>query len=237
MKRTEKFQRIYERACKRKGGEQGLKSLLKKPVSTKKLKRLGDDRFLAEFTKKVFQSGFVWRVVERKWPAFEQAFFKFNINVLLHKPDEFFEEIASNPAIIRNYRKVQAIQHNALMIHEVQCQGTSFAEFVADWPSEDIVGLWAYLKKHGSRLGGNTGPYALRALGKDTFLLSRDVEQYLQAYGVFTGSSSSKRSRDQVQAFFNTLHQDSGYSYQHLSQIISFSTGDNFVLPESAEVV
>jgi len=231
MQRTEQFQRIYDRACKRKGGERGLKSLLRKPVSTKKLKSLGDDRFLAAFTKKVFQSGFVWRVVEHKWPAFEKAFFEFNITVLLHKPDEFFEQIASDPAIIRHYKKVQSIKANALMIYDVRCQGGSFAEFVADWPSEDIVGLWAYLKKHGSRLGGNTGPYALRALGKDTFLLSRDVEQYLQAYGVFTGASSSKRSRAQIQAYFNALHEESGYSYQHLSQIISFSTGDNFVLP------
>ncbi|HAG41377.1 MAG TPA: 3-methyladenine DNA glycosylase, partial [Pseudoalteromonas sp.] len=40
---------------------------------------------------------------------------------------------------------------------------------VANWPGDDTIGLWAYLKKHGARLGGNTGPYALRALGKDTF--------------------------------------------------------------------
>jgi len=37
------------------------------------------------------------------------------------------------------------------------------------------------LKKHGQRLGGNTGPYALRLLGKDTFILSSDVEGYLRA--------------------------------------------------------
>ena len=55
------------------------------------------------------------------------------------------------------------------MIHDVRYEGESFSKLIAEWPSEDITGLWAFLKKNGSRLGGNTGPYALRTLGKDTF--------------------------------------------------------------------
>lgn len=229
MPKHETFEQIFERACKRKGGEANVKTLLGKPKSDKAIAKLGDDRFLAEFTKKVFQSGFVWRVVENKWPDFEKAFFAFDVQQLLMQPDEFYEKVARDPAIIRNSRKVMTIKDNALMIHDVRMDGLSFAQFVAEWPSSDIVGLWDYLKRKGARLGGNTGPYALRSLGKDTFLLSRDVEAYLRGEGVFEGGSSSKRSRQQIQDFFNSLHEQSGRSYQHLSQIISFSFGDNFV--------
>jgi len=143
--------------------------------------------------------------------------------------DETIDLIAQDPAIIHNFRKVQSIKENAYMIHEVREQGETFANFVADWPSENIVGLWDYLKVKGSRLGGNTGPYALRTLGKDSFLLSYDVEKCLREFNVYDGASSSKRSRLQIQNFFNELQQESALSFQQLSQILAYSTGDNVV--------
>ncbi len=223
------FENMYELACQRKGGEQALLSLIAKPRKDSRLKKIGDDRFLSEFSKKVFQSGFVWRVVENKWPNFEELFLGFGITDVLMMPDERLAEIATDPAIIRNLRKVQSIKENAYMIHEVREREGSFAKFIADWPSEDIVGLWLYLKKHGSRLGGNTGPYALRTLGKDTFILGRDVECYLREGGVFSGGASSKRSLMQIQEHFNELKSDSGWTLAQLSQLMAFSTGDNHI--------
>jgi len=240
MTKKETFEQIYQRACKRKGGEAELQKLLKKPKSNKELTKLGDDRYLAEFTKKIFQSGFVWKVVEKKWPDFEKAFFEFDVQQILMQPEEFFEKVSKDPRIVRNYRKVKTIRENAFMIHDVRCEDKpgseggreSFAKFIADWPSENIVGLWDFLKKRGSRLGGNTGPYALRTLGKDTFLLSRDVEKFLRAEDVFSGGSASKRSQQQIQEYFNEIKAQSGLPYQQISQIISYSFGDNFVFPE-----
>lgn len=226
------YQEIYERACLRKGGESALLSLISKPEKDKKLKKLGDDRFLAEFTKKVFQSGFVWRVVDNKWDNFERLFYQFGIQDVLMMPEDLVEEIAADPAIIRNYRKVLSIKENAFMIHEVREQGKTFASFVADWPSDDIVGLWAYLKKNGSRLGGNTGPYALRSLGKDTFIISRDVEKCLREADVFSGGVGSKRSQAQIQLFFNEMREESGWTLKQLSQLVAYSVGDNFILAE-----
>mgnify|MGYP000212219957 CR=1 FL=1 len=83
-------------------------------------------------------------------------------------PEEMLERKAADPKIIRNYNKVKTIKANAQMLFEHKTEhNTSFAQFIADWPSNDIIGLWEYLKKQGQRLGGNTGPYALRLLGKD----------------------------------------------------------------------
>ena len=67
---AESFESIYDRAAKRKGGEAALMQLIGEPLSAEEIAEIGDDRFLAEFTKKVFQSGFVWRVVRKKWPDF-----------------------------------------------------------------------------------------------------------------------------------------------------------------------
>ena len=67
------FSYLYDHACERKGGEKALKALLPKTKSKAHLKKLGSDRYLAEFTRKIFQSGFVWRVVDKKWPQFEDC--------------------------------------------------------------------------------------------------------------------------------------------------------------------
>ena len=225
----ESFASIYARAAERKGGELGLEALLSEPASGDYLKNLGDDRYLAEFTKKVFQSGFVWRVVEQKWPAFETCFFQFDPAKVLLMPDEMLEQKASNPEIIRNFTKVKTVRDNALMIDSVKVDHQSFGHFIADWPTDNIIGLWAWLKKHGARLGGNTGPYALRALGKDTFLLTRDVEGYFKARELITGSATSKRSLNQIQSTFNQWVDESNRSLQEISRILAMSVGDNRV--------
>lgn len=230
----ENISKIYQRAAERKGGEDVL-SLLLTDNSHPCLEHLNDDRILAAFTKKVFQSGFVWRVVENKWPGFEETFFNFNIEKMLMMPNEMLEKKASDPKIIRNFNKVKTIKANAQMIYNEQHNNHSFAAFLTHWPANDIIGLWAYLKKHGARLGGNTGPYALRALGKDTFILSRDVEAYFRAHDLISGGVQTKGSLHAIQACFNEWQQQCDLSLSQLSRLLAFATGDNNVQIELSE--
>jgi 3-methyladenine DNA glycosylase Tag len=116
------------------------------------------------------------------------------------------------------------------MIRSVQLEHGSFAQFIAQWPEEDIVGLWLYLKKHGQRLGGNTGPYALRQLGKDTFVLSGDVESYLRAHSIIEGGLYSQKSLQATQKAFNFWQAESGRDLCEISMIIAYGVGDNRVL-------
>ena len=235
----ESFQNLFQRAAQRKGGVKPLEALLGKKIIGKQLHhdeaaqqdvaKLGDDRILAAFTKQIFKSGFVWRVVENKWPDFEETFFNFNIEKVLMMPEEMLEKKAADPKIIRNFNKVKTIKANAQMIFEQQLTGESFAKFINDWPSDDIIGLWAHLKKHGQRLGGNTGPYALRLLGKETFILSSDVEAYLRAQQIIDGGLQSKKSLTAIQAYFNQLKSESGYNLTQLSRLIAFSCGGNYI--------
>ena len=227
MKKLESFDKLYQRAAERKLGVNALNALLGPDENQAALLELTDDRYLAAMTKKVFQSGFVWRVVENKWPDFEDVFFGFNIEKVLMMPEEMMERKASDPKIIRNFNKVKTIKQNAQMIFSEQQNGHSFAEFVKQWPSDDIIGLWAYLKKNGARLGGNTGPYALRALGKDTFLLSRDVEAYFRAHDLISGGLQTKSSLATIQQSFSQWQQESDLSLAQLSRLVAYATGDN----------
>jgi len=223
-----RYTTLYELACTRKGGELAVESLMPKPRPIKHLRTLGSDRYLAEFTRKVFQSGFVWRVVDQKWAAFEALFWDFDVERLLMMPDEMLERKAQDKSIIRNFSKVKTIRDNASMIADTERrEGKTFGEFIADWPTTDMVGLWRFLKKQGSRLGGNTGPYALRALGVDTFLLTADVEGFLRAHGIIDSGITSQRTLNAAQQYFNDLQQQSGRSLAELSRLVSLSFGEN----------
>lgn len=141
--------------------------------------------------------------------------------------DEQWEAKATDARIIRHHAKVMSIPANARMIHEATIEYGSFGKMVADWPQEKITELWSYLKKHGNRLGGNTGPYTLRTMGADTFIISNDVESYLRNCKIIEGGKDTKKSLDAATKAFMQWKQESGRSLTEISQIIAFSTGDN----------
>lgn len=225
----EKFQHIYERAAHRKGGVEQLESIVRSPLSVEELSQITDDRWLAAFTEKVFQCGISWEVVRKKWPNFEEVFFNFNIEKMLLLPNEMWEQKAQDPRIIRHLTKVMTIPANAAMINAAKQDANSFAEMVAHWPSENITELWTHLKKHGKRLGGNTGAYTLRQMGKDTFILSSDVEAHLRNTGIIDSGRDTKRAQLAATKAFNQWQQESGRSLSEISQIIAYSGGDNRV--------
>jgi 3-methyladenine DNA glycosylase Tag len=222
------YAQLVDRACERKGSRKAVEAMLPKPAARRALRSLGSDRYLAEFTRKIFQSGFVWRVVDQKWPGFEDIFWGFDVDRLVLMPDDMLERKAREPAIIRNLTKVKTVRDNAMMIADTERrENCRFGEFVAAWPTDDIVGLWLYLKRHGSRLGGNTGPFALRALGVDTFLLTADVEGFLRNHDVIDSGISSRRALEAAQAYFNGLRAESGRSLSELSRLVSLTFGAN----------
>lgn len=226
---TPSYDELYQRACERKGGEAEVEALLPSSASKQHLKTLGSDRYLAEFTRKVFQSGFVWRIVNNKWANFEEVFWNFDIERLLMMPEDMLERKASEPGIIRNYSKVKTVLQNAIMISDTeQREDYSFGEFIAEWPEEDVISLWLYLKKHGSRLGGNTGPYALRTLGVDTFLMTADVETFLRNHNIVDSGTHSLRALKAAQRYFNELRDESGRSLSELSRLVSLGIGKNY---------
>ena len=229
----ESFDKLIQRAAERKGGEDVLMSLVGNPADNNAVAKLSDDRVLSAFTKKIFQSGFVWRVVEQKWPDFEEVFFGFDIEKILMMPEEMLERKAQDTRIIRNFNKVKTIKANAQMMFEEQQNGHSFSEFLANWPSDDIIGLWQYLKKSGQRLGGNTGPYGLRAIGVDTFIISSDVEAYFRANDVISGGVQSKTSLTAIQNAFAHWQKETNFSLSQLSRIVAFSCGDNHIQAQS----
>ncbi|MFK8013034.1 MAG: DNA-3-methyladenine glycosylase I [Marinicellaceae bacterium] len=222
------FEKIYHLAIERKGGEKQLKKLLNPILSNKQLAKVSDDRFLAMMCRAINQAGFNWTVINNKWPQFEEAFFNFDIEKLYFMPPEKWEAYTKDTRVVRNWMKIKALMENTGFVYYTAQDHGSFAKFIADWPTSDQIGLLAYLKKNGSRLGGNTGHWFLRYVGKDCFTTSHDVIQAIKQLGhEIKDHPTSKRDLTIVQNVFNQWHQETGLCYTHLSKIAAFSIGEN----------
>ncbi|RED54369.1 DNA-3-methyladenine glycosylase I [Aestuariispira insulae] len=212
-------------AVAHKGSDAAVEALMPEGRTAEEIAALGDDRLLAEMAKRIFQSGFVWKVVEAKWPGFEKAFDGFHVGRVASLNDEEIEQLLSNKEIIRNGQKIVAVVKKAQFLMELAGEHGSAAKFIADWPGEDIVGLWALLKKRGTRLGGNTGQYFLRFIGKDTFILSQDVVRALIRESVIEKEPTSQKALAAVQDAFNGWQRESGLPLAHISRLLSLSVG------------
>lgn len=227
-----KFDEIVAIAARRKGGKAALEKLLPAVSTPKQLARIGDDRWLAGMAKRIFQSGFSWTVVENKWPGFEAAFHGFAPHRCAMMPADEMDALLKNPAVIRNGAKLRAVQENAVFLADLARAHGTAATFFADWPDDDYVGLLELLKKRGSRLGGHTGMYFLRGMGKDSFVTSNDVVAALIREGVVAKPPTGKRDMAAVQAAFNHWHAETGRPLTHLSRILAMSV-DSGPMPDS----
>ena len=217
------FDSIFQRAAERKGGVDELEALLPKSESELSLKELQDDRVLAEMTKCIFRSGFVWKVVENKWSGFEAAFYGFDVSRCAMLSDEEQETLTQDTSIIRNAKKIQSVPKNAAFILDVRSDHGSFGAYLADWPTRDIVGLWDDLKQRGDRLGGQTGKFFLRFIGKDTPMFSNDVVKALVAMRIVEKAPTSKKAIAVVQDAFNQWHDESGRDLCEISHVLACS--------------
>ncbi len=218
------FQWIYDHVASHKQGVD-IEALLPVALSREALARVPDDRLLSDLTRRVFRAGLKHSLVDARWPAFEQAFFGFVPEKVSLMSDEQLENLMQNEALIRHWGKIKATRANAMMVCELAQQHGSFANWLAQWPEEEIVGLWAALKKQGSQLGGNSGAYFLRMVGKDTFILTDDVVAALKAQGIIDKKPTAKRDLQQVQAAFNRWRQESGRPLCQISRLLSYTVG------------
>lgn len=230
MPKISAFEAVWERATDRKGGEDRLREMLPEVQPDAALVKQSDSHFLSVMSKCIFQAGFSWRVVEQKWPGFEQVFQKFEPETLTTWSDEDWEATVRDTRIIRNPQKINTVRSNLWFILDISMEHGSFGQFLASWPGENLVALFQFLKREGSRLGGATGQRFLRYAGKDTFILTRDVVDCLQRQGAeISAKPTSKRDLETVQQAFNSWHAETGMPLQHLSMVMAWSVGENYV--------
>ena len=193
------------------------------PKSSAELAAIPDDRWLAMATRCIFQAGFNWKVIENKWAGFEEAFEGFDLGRWIMSTDDDIAALLADKRIVRNGAKISSVPHNARFFADISKEHGGVGKWVGDWPSSDLAGLLDVFGKRGSRLGAATGQYFLRFMGKDGYILSRDVVAALIREGVIDKPPSSKTAMAQVQVAFNHWADDSRHSYTAISQTLAKS--------------
>lgn len=225
------FAEILALAAARKGGAERVLAEVPVSKSADDLAAVPDHRWLAAMAGGIFTAGISMAVVRAKWPGIEAAFHGFDIGRVSMMDDAWFDALVSDTRVIRSGAKIAAIRENAVFIRAVAAEAGSFGRKVGDWPATDFAGLVAWLVRNGSRLGGSTGPYVLRYIGKDGWLATRDVVARLVAEGVIGGPPTSARAMAAVQAAFNGWRAESGHSLTTISRVLAQSIG-----PDGGEI-
>lgn len=217
------FDELLERAARRKSGVSALEAHIPKPKSARAIAAIADDRWLAAMTQGVFQAGFVWRVVEHKWPGFEAALHGFDAHALAYLSDEDIEKLLADTRIIRHHAKLLATRDNAQLVLDLAQQHGGAGAFFASFGPRRYAELLEVLKKRGARLGGMTAQYFLRRMGLESWVLSIDVVRVLVDEGVLHRAPSSKRDMQAVQAAFDHWCEQSGKSLTYVSRVLAMS--------------
>lgn len=219
------FSKLYEHAATRKGGPDALELLLGTPKSRAALRRITDDRWLSGMARSLFQAGFNWKVVDNKWPDIEAAYDGFNPRAVAFQSDDDLDALVRDPRVIRQWRKLKAIRDNAHYVVDLAAEHGSASDYFAAFPDTEYVDLLDDLKRRGSFLGGTTAQYFLRRMGKDSFVLSKDVLAALRREKVFDGTPTSKTSLAAIQGAFNAWVDDGGKSLTRVSRVLAFTVG------------
>jgi 3-methyladenine DNA glycosylase Tag len=127
------FDALYNLAAANRGGADELEAYLPQQKISEQLSAQTDDRYLSMMARCVFRAGFVWRVIDNKWPGFEEAFVQFNPMAVAYFSDEKLEELAQDRRIVRNFTKIVSVRNNAAYVLDRQRTHGSFGEFIAGW--------------------------------------------------------------------------------------------------------
>ncbi len=216
---------IWERACER-HGEDSLREHFPQVLPDGELRATSDDRFLAAMSKRVFAAGFRWAVIQAKWPTFEEAFHNFDVDWVADLEAEGIDALAQDTRIVRNRPKILSTVGNARFVREISRDHDGFGNWLADWPADKTLELWEALKKGGDRLGGDTGAWFLRLVGKDSFRFSGDVSRALIEAGIVTKAPTGKGDQRKAADAITAWSQESGLSLGAVSVVLARSTGD-----------
>ena len=219
------FDKIRKEAEQAAGGADELAARMPTLKSDAELRAIPAAAYFSAMSFRIFSTGLNQTMVRGKWPAFEEAFHGFEPSKVAFMTEDDIAGLMENTAIIRHLGKIHATHHNAIALVQITKENGSVGDYIANWPTDNIIGLWDELKTRFKQLGGNSGPYFLRMMGKDGFILTADVVEALNRLNVASGKLTSKKDRATVQAAFNDWHRETGLPHAHLSRILSIWKG------------
>jgi hypothetical protein len=95
--------------------------------------------YLEVLTRAVFESGMSWKIIEAKWPGFQQAFHAFDPATIASLTPDEIDALTSDTRIIRNRRKIDATIHNAAAMLDLEREHGTFKKYLESLDSFDAA--------------------------------------------------------------------------------------------------
>ncbi|MFS1523580.1 DNA-3-methyladenine glycosylase I [Microbulbifer sp. 2304DJ12-6] len=207
------------------GGEGNLEARLVKPKLPQYLMLIPNSQWLSAAAKAVFQAGFSWNVIEKKWPGIEPVFHGFDLSFCRYLSEEALDNLMHQKGMVRHWKKTRSIQKNADFFWHLSHTHGSLGNYFASWNAGNYVQNLKLLRRGGHRLGGKTAQVFLRRMGVDTLIFASDTVRALVREGVVEKSPSSKKDWAALQQAVDIWQAQSNRSLNEISQILSFSVG------------
>ncbi|OLS26752.1 MAG: DNA-3-methyladenine glycosylase 1 [Candidatus Heimdallarchaeota archaeon LC_2] len=95
-----------------------------------RIKPKDDKGYFEVITRSVFQAGFSFEVIERKWEGFKEVFSNFDPIIISKWSDADIVNALESPLIVRNPRKIKATVENAQTFLKIVKENGSFANYI-----------------------------------------------------------------------------------------------------------
>ncbi len=107
-------------------------------------------------------------MIAQKWPAFQDAFSKFNVDRVAKFTKKDVKKLLADPAIVRNQQKIRATISNAQEFQKISTESGSFRQYLDKLlQTEGLAYTLKDLQKRFSRLGRSSTLMFLWSIGED----------------------------------------------------------------------
>jgi 3-methyladenine DNA glycosylase Tag len=121
-----------------------------------------DDAYFENMTRVIFLAGLSWKMIDKKWPGFKDAFKGFSVETVARFSDEDVQRLISDENIVRNGAKILAT------INNLKKKYGSFQRYLDSLDkSENYVIVIKELRKEFSRMGHSSARIFLYSVGED----------------------------------------------------------------------
>jgi DNA-3-methyladenine glycosylase I len=95
--------------------------------------------YLDSMTMRVFEAGMSWDVVEAKWSEIKKAFHGFGPKWVADMSPSQIDQIANDPKVIRNRRKIEATVANARTMLDLNRTHRGFRRYLESFPDYEAL--------------------------------------------------------------------------------------------------
>ena len=130
--------------------------------------RPDDKDYFENMTRVIFQGGLNWRIIDKKWPNFREAFDEFSINAVAGFDDSEVERLMKDSGIVRNRAKIVVTIYNAKQSQNIIRTSGSFQIYIDNLDkSSNYEHAVKELAKRFSRLGSSSARIFLYSVGEN----------------------------------------------------------------------